>query len=92
LDYPSKELEKKIIKRKVPDLSDIELDKIINAIIKIRKFPLKKHPGTSESIEWAKSLLYLGGIDINNIKNTITLLSKYKNDTDYLKASIEVFI
>jgi MoxR-like ATPase len=91
LDYPDKDLEKKIIKRTVPNLDEISLNKIIEIISKIRTYPLKKHPGSSEAIEWANSLLYLGGFNKKNIESTINIISKYRNDIDYIKARIEDF-
>ena len=92
LDYPDKELEKKIIKRKVPDLDDISINKIVELISLIRSYPLKKAPGTSETIEWANSLLFLGGLTPQNIKITINVITKYKEDRDYIKARINDFL
>ncbi len=91
LDYPDKKLELKIIKRNVPDLDEINLKKLTEIISKIRNYPLKKTPGTSEAIEWAKSLLFLGGFNKNNLESTISIISKYNTDIEYIKARIEDF-
>ena len=91
LDYPDKEMERKIIKRKLPELSDINLDKIIEVVSIIRTYPIKKHPGISEAIEWANSLLFIGGFNKKNLELTINILSKYKDDISYIKARIEDF-
>lgn len=91
LDYPSKELETKIIKRNIPELNEINLNEIIDIIAKIRNYPLKKSPGTSEAIEWAKSLLFIGGFSKKNLESTISIISKYPTDIEYIKARIEDF-
>ena len=92
LDYPEKELEIKIIQRKVPDLSKTDAEKLIELMEKIRKYPLKKLPGTSESIDWAKSMLMIGGINKENIMNTVNIISKHKSDADYIKNNIDTLI
>jgi len=91
IDYPEEQLEKKIIKRVVPQLDEINLNKVIEVISKIRKYPIKKHPGTSEAIEWAESLLFIGGFTKENLEVTVNIISKYKNDINYIKARIEDF-
>lgn len=86
IDYPSKEIEKQILKAKIPNIDDILIDKIIKVIENIRNYPLKKHPGVSEMIEWSNSLLYLNEIDVTkeNLEKTLNILVKYKSDYELL--------
>ncbi len=65
LDYPDREMEEQILLTHIPDISKVLLNQILNIIQITRDFPLKKHPGISEGIEWAKAILTLQGVDFN---------------------------
>ncbi|MBN2694251.1 MoxR family ATPase [bacterium] len=104
LDYPDREMEEKILLTHIPNISRILLTQILNVIQITRDFPLKKHPGVSEGIEWAKAILTLLEIDINalSINNglltkeiileTLPVLVKYKSDYEFIVNHINSLI
>jgi MoxR-like ATPase len=60
IDYPSLEKEMEIIQRKTEGLSQPLLKQVCSFLAAIRKQPLDKKPGLSESLDWAKTLVRLG--------------------------------
>jgi MoxR-like ATPase len=61
LDYPDKEVEKAIIRLHVPEADSVYLDRVVDAVHRIRELPLKHVPAVSETIEVIKLLMATGG-------------------------------
>jgi MoxR-like ATPase len=92
IDYPSLDKEIEIIKNKTSGLSEILLKQICSFISVLRKYPLDKKPGLSESLDWARTISSLGLEDLWDkelIKNTAGCLVKTKEDTDMVINSLE---
>src|SRR5215469_5468219 len=51
IDFPDKEQELRIIRTKIPDVSDKLAEQVVNVIHALRKLDLKKIPGISESLD-----------------------------------------
>jgi MoxR-like ATPase len=82
IDYPDLEREKEIVRVRVPEIDD-ELAAQVAAVVRsIRQLDLKKAPSISETIDWARTLLYLGKheIDPEVIGETLHVLLKYQSD------------
>jgi MoxR-like ATPase len=82
VDYPDLEREEAIIRVRVPDI-DAQLAGQIAAVVRsIRNLDLKKAPSISETIDWARTLLYLGRTSISPevIGETLHVLLKYQSD------------
>ena len=60
IDYPSLEREKDIVRVRVPEIDEALADQIARVVRSIRSLELKKAPSISETIDWARTLLYLG--------------------------------
>jgi MoxR-like ATPase len=84
IDYPTQELEEKIIRTRFPDMGKELVSKLVKAVHEIRDLEIKKKPSISETIDWAESLLTLNIEDITAIElhRTLGTLSKYKTDMD----------
>ena len=82
IDYPSLEREKDIVRVRVPEIDDALADQIARVVRSIRSLELKKAPSISETIDWARTLLYLGKgqIDPQVIGETLHVLLKYQSD------------
>jgi MoxR-like ATPase len=82
IDYPDVEREKEIVRVRVPEI-DIELaEQIARVVRSIRELDLKKAPSISETIDWARTLVYLGRSEISPevIGETLHVLLKYQSD------------
>ncbi|HOO71155.1 MAG TPA: MoxR family ATPase [Spirochaetota bacterium] len=94
IDYPTRDLEEKIISLKVPDCGKELARSIINAVHKIRTLQLKKEPSISETLDWARALVLLGyeKIDYDIAIDTLNFILKYEKDIELTKKhSKEIF-
>jgi len=82
IDYPDMEREKDIVRVRVPEVDDALAEQIARVVRSIRQLELKKAPSISETIDWARTLLYLGKdtIDPVVIGETLHVLLKYQSD------------
>jgi len=82
VDYPDLEREKDIVRVRVPDIDEELADQIARVVRSVRELDLKKAPSISETIDWARTLLYLGKgqIDPQVIGETLHVLLKYQSD------------
>ncbi len=95
IDYPSRELEEKIVNLKVPECGQKLINHIIEAIHKIRDFQLKKEPSISETLDWAKALVILGyeSLEHDIAVDTLNCILKYEKDIELIKKhSREIFV
>ena len=90
IDYPELEREKEIVRVRVPEIDDELADQIAQVVRSIRALDIKKAPSISETIDWARTLLFLGhkSIDPQVIGETLHVLLKYQ--TDIAKARKEL--
>ena len=82
VDYPDLEREKDIVRVRVPEIDDELAEQVARVVRSIRELDLKKAPSISETIDWARTLLYLGKsqIDPDVIGETLHVLLKYQSD------------
>ncbi len=82
IDYPDVEREKEIVRVRVPEIDDALAEQIARVVNSIRQIDLKKAPSISETIDWARTLLYLGRGEINPevLGETLHVLLKYQAD------------
>ena len=90
IDYPEIEREKEIVRVRVPEIDDELAEQIAQVVRSIRALDIKKAPSISETIDWARTLLFLGhtSIDPQVIGETLHVLLKYQ--TDIAKARKEL--
>jgi MoxR-like ATPase len=82
VDYPDLEREKEIVRVRVPEIDSELAEQIARVVRSVRELDLKKAPSISETIDWARTLLYLGKgqIDPQVIGETLHVLLKYQSD------------
>ncbi len=90
VDYPDVEREKEIVRVRVPGIDDELAQQIAKVVGSIRNIDLKKAPSISETIDWARTLLYLGRNEVTPevLGETLHVLLKYQ--TDIAKARKEL--
>jgi MoxR-like ATPase len=90
IDYPDMDREKEIVRVRVPEIDEALADQIVRVVRSIRALELKKSPSISETIDWARTLLFLGRNDVTPevIGDTLHVLLKYQSDI--LKARKEL--
>jgi len=82
IDYPDLEREREIVRVRVPEIDEALAEQVAQVVRSIRALDLKKAPSVSETIDWARTLLYLGRneIDPETIGETLHVLLKYQSD------------
>src|SRR6202008_774557 len=90
IDYPDIEREKEIVRVRVPEIDDELAEQVAKVVGSIRNIDLKKAPSISETIDWARTLLYLGRNEITPevLGESLHVLLKYQ--TDITKARKEL--
>ncbi len=82
IDYPSEELEVKILDTKVPNIARALAEDVVGLMNKIRGLDLKKVPSISETLDWARALMALNVDDLaeDDVKDTLNVILKYEGD------------
>ena len=77
---------------RVPEIDEALADQIARVVRSIRSLELKKAPSISETIDWARTLIYLGKpqIDPEVIGETLHVLLKYQSDIAKARKELEV--
>jgi MoxR-like ATPase len=92
INFPSRELEERIVTLKVPECSETLIKKMVSAIHRIRELSLKKEPSISETLDWAKALSLLGCevLDRDIAIDTLNFILKYEKDIELVKKNANV--
>ena len=82
IDYPSEELEVRILDRKVPNIDKRLAEEVVQLMNRIRDLDLKKTPSISETLDWARALLALNADDLEDqvVSDTLNVILKYEGD------------
>ena len=91
IDYPDEALEVCIVRRRLPEVSEVLARRVVSAVRKLREFELRKPPSLSETLDWARALVLLGtdSLDMDTIR--ATLCTALKNDADKRLAAGRLF-
>jgi MoxR-like ATPase len=82
IDYPDIDREKEIVRVRVPEVDAALAEQIAKVVNSIRNIDLKKSPSISETIDWARTLVFLGRNEITPevLGDTLHVLLKYQSD------------
>jgi MoxR-like ATPase len=82
ISFPEQELEREIIKTRVPDISEKLTGQLVSFIHQVRKLDIKKVPSVSETIDWAKTLviLHAENLDRELVRETLNTFLKAQDD------------
>jgi MoxR-like ATPase len=82
IDYPTLEREEEIVRLRVPEIDASLASQVSRVVQSIRALDLKKAPSISETIDWARTLLFLGRNEIGpeTLGETLHVLLKYQSD------------
>ena len=82
IDFPNADLEARIVRSPVPDISERLLAQLVAFIQLVRDENIRKLPSISETIDWAKTLLLLHAdvLDPVMVRNTLNVILKRQTD------------
>ncbi len=90
IDFPPREQELAIVETKVPGIDRGLAAQVVETVSRIRKLDLKKAPGISETLDWARALLVLNAdrLDRDTVRSTLNVILKYEKDIAKARESI----
>ena len=94
IDYPSEELEVRILDSKVPEIDKRLAEDVVRVMHKIRDLDLKKAPSISETLDWARALIALNAdcIEDELVNDTLNVILKYEGDVKKAQAELSKLI
>jgi MoxR-like ATPase len=90
IDFPSPELERRILLSRVPELPGHIADELVRIIGVLRGMQLKKLPSVAETIDWGRTVLALGMDTIDDATIAATLGVVLKHQSDQRRATGEL--
>jgi MoxR-like ATPase len=90
IDYPAKERELAIVRRRLPGVSEALAVAVVNAVSRLRALELKKAPSISETLDWVQALALLNADSLTPelLSQTLNLVLKHETDVDKAKANL----
>ena len=90
VDFPNFEKELKILKAKVPGLSDSLSKQIVHFTQALREADLFKLPGMAETLDWSEALQALGTNELSDavVEDTLGVILKYQEDIERVQGEV----
>ncbi len=91
IDYPTEELEKRILETKVPGAAAGLVEDLVGMMQRLRQLDLKKAPSISETLDWARALLALNATDLDEelVNQTLNVILKYEGDVRKAQSELD---
>jgi MoxR-like ATPase len=91
IDYPSQELEARILQTKVPGVGAGLIQDVVGMMHRLRQLDLKKSPSISETLDWARALLALNATDLDEelVNQTFNVILKYEGDVRKARGELD---
>ncbi|MGW3961853.1 AAA family ATPase [Amycolatopsis sp. NPDC005003] len=82
IDFPDEDLERDIVRLKVPGIDAALADSVVRVIAALRAMDLRKLPSVAETIDWARTLLALGAatLDERVVRESLGVVLKHQDD------------
>jgi MoxR-like ATPase len=82
IDYPDAELEQRIVRLRVPEVDVALAGSLIRVVNALRAMDLRKSPSVAETIDWARTLIALGGstLDEDLVRASLGVILKHQAD------------
>jgi MoxR-like ATPase len=90
IGYPPPEREVEIVMIREPGVPEQLTRKVVAAVNRLRELDLAKPPGVAETIDWAKTLTFLGATDLTTdvAADTLGAVVKERDDLELVKDNL----
>jgi MoxR-like ATPase len=90
IGYPPAEREVEIVLVREPTVSEALTRKVVAAVNRLRQLDLAKPPGVAETIDWARTLHFLGATELDpaTTADTLGAVVKERDDLELVTASL----
>jgi MoxR-like ATPase len=91
IGYPPAEREVEIVLVRAPGVSEALTRQVVAAVNRLRELDLAKPPGVAETIDWVRTLEFLGetGLGAQNAEDTLGAVVKERDDLDVVRDNLE---
>jgi MoxR-like ATPase len=91
IGYPPADREVEIVLLREPGVAPELARKVVAAVNRLRELDLAKPPGVAETIDWARTLDFLGetGLDARAAGDTLGAVVKERDDLDLVRDNLE---
>src|SRR6202167_3741142 len=89
IGYPAAEREVEIVLIRQPGVSETLTRKVVAAVNRLRELDLAKPPGVAETIDWARTLDFLGEPDLANARDTLGAVVKDRDDLEVVLDNLQ---
>ncbi|WP_318200026.1 MoxR family ATPase [Streptomyces sp. SCL15-4] len=92
IGFPEEELERRIVRLKVPELGDALTGSVVRVAGALRAMDLRKAPSVAETVDWARTLLALGAdtLDESVVRDTLGVILKHQEDIRKAAAKLDL--
>ncbi|WP_110082421.1 AAA family ATPase [Actinokineospora spheciospongiae] len=82
IDFPEPELERRIVRAKVPGIDEALTASVVAVVGALRAMDLRKAPSVAEAVDWARTLLALGAdtLDEEVVRASLGVIVKHQDD------------
>ena len=90
IDFPDRERELRIIRKRLPQVSQTLAEQVVEAVAAIRALDLKKAPSISETLDWVQSLALLNAesLTADMVAATLNLVLKHEGGIEKAKGHL----
>jgi MoxR-like ATPase len=94
IDYPPAEREVEIVLLREPAVAETLVRKVVAAVTRLRELDLAKPPGVAETIDWARTLDFLGESELTPAvaADTLGAVVKERDDLALVRESLEEIV
>jgi MoxR-like ATPase len=91
IGFPPAEREVEIVLVRAPGVSEALTRKVVAAVNRLRELDLAKPPGVAETIDWVRTLDFLGetGLSAQVAEDTLGAVVKERDDLDVVRDNLE---
>ena len=91
IGYPPAERELEIVLVRAPGVSETLARKVVAAVNRLRELDLAKPPGVAETIDWVRTLDFLGETELGAqiAEDTLGAVVKERDDLDVVRGNLE---
>ncbi|HXP18565.1 MAG TPA: MoxR family ATPase [Streptosporangiaceae bacterium] len=91
IGYPPAEREVEIVLLRAPGVSETLTRKVVAAVSRLREMDLAKPPGVAETIDWVRTLDFLGENDLHTeiAEQTLGAVVKERDDLELVRDNLE---
>jgi MoxR-like ATPase len=90
IGYPDPQREAEIVQVRAPEVAQTLTRKVVAAVNRLRELDLAKPPGVAETIDWARTLHFLGVTDLDPAAaaDTLGAVIKERDDLEFVTSQL----